>query len=297
MQKVAEFRGCDNLCVAKVTNDSNAILTGGYATGSVTSLCELASVAKATDQTSETRFYDNKARINIRAVGSDVVTLIVPAMVLKALSVVTGAYYNESTGAYIDRGNANSNDYYALGYRLKLTDGTYRYVWRLKGTFSSIPDENSGTEDNQINTQNQTIVFTGVDTEYIFENVLNPDGTTGGTARSVVYDERDGKVDFRGFFTNVKTPDNPPPLIANITALSMSKETMSIETGSSDTMTYSITPSTAVPTIRSTNSSVATVSVSGTTVTVRGVHEGTAYITASAGTRSATTTVTVTNPA
>ena len=297
MQGIAEFRGCDYLCVAKITKDSNVVPGGGYETGTVTKLCEIASVAKSTDQTSETHFYDNKAQITIRAVGSDVVTLIVPAMFLKTLATVTGAYYNESTGAYIDRGNANSNDYYALGYRLKLTDGTFRYVWRLKGTFSSIPDENSNTESDQIDTQNQTVVYTGVDTEHIFSNILNNDGTTGGTARSIVYDERDGKVDFTGFFTTVKTPDNPPPLIANITALTLSKETMSIETGSSDFMQYSITPSTAVPTITSTNPSVATVTVNLNAITVRGIHEGTAYITASAGTKSASTTVTVTDPA
>lgn len=295
MQKVAEFRGCDTLCVAEITNDSNDIATGGYETGNVRILCEVASVAKSTEQSSETRFYDNKAAINIRAIGADTVQLIVPAMVLQALSTVTGAYYNASTGAYIDRGNANTQKYYALGYRLKLTDGTHRYVWRLKGTFSTIPDENSETESNQINTQNQTIVYTGIDTEYIFANVVNPDGTTGGTARSMVYDERGGKVDFSGFFSTVKTPDNQPPLIANITALTLSKASMEINTGSSDTMTYSITPSTATPNISSTNPSVATVAVSGTTVTVTGRHEGTAYITASAGTKSASTTVTVTD--
>lgn len=295
MQKVAEFRGCDTLCVAEITNDSNDIATGGYETGNVRILCEVASVAKSTEQSSETRFYDNKAAINIRAIGADTVQLIVPAMVLQALSTVTGAYYNASTGAYIDRGNANTQKYYALGYRLKLTDGTHRYVWRLKGTFSTIPDENSETESNQINTQNQTIVYTGIDTEHVFANVVNPDGTTGGTARSMVFDERDGKVDFSGFFSTVKTPDNQPPLIANITALTLSKASMEINTGSSDTMTYSITPSTATPNISSTNPSVATVAVSGTTVTVTGRHEGTAYITASAGTKSASTTVTVTD--
>ena len=79
----------------------------------------------------------------------------------------------QKPGAYIDRGAANKQKYYALGYRLKLTDGTYRYVWRLKGTFSSVPDEVSDTESNQINTNNQTIQYSGLDTVYEFETA-NP---------------------------------------------------------------------------------------------------------------------------
>ena len=53
--------------------------------------------------------------------------------------------------------------YFAVGYRLRLTDGTYRYVWRLKGSFA-IPDETSATEDDSTTTNNQQLTFTGVKT-------------------------------------------------------------------------------------------------------------------------------------
>lgn len=204
---IAEFRGCDHLCVAEVTKDAIGIGEfGGYTTGTVQILTEVAQIAKSTEQSSETHFYDNKAAITIRAVGADTVQLIVPAMVLSALAKVTGAEIDETNGAYIDRGAANVQKYYALGYRLKLTDGTYRYVWRLKGTFSSIPDETSDTESNQINTNNQTIQFSGLDTVYEFE-------ADGKSARSYVVDERDGKANVGTFFNTVKTPDNPCPPI------------------------------------------------------------------------------------
>ena len=204
---IAEFRGCDHLCVAEVTKDAIGIGDyGGYTTGTVQILTEVAQVAKSTEQSSETHFYDNKAAITIRAVGADTVQLVVPAMALHALAKVTGAEIDEETGAYIDRGAANTQKYYALGYRLKLTDGTYRYVWRLKGTFSSIPDETSDTESNQINTNNQTIQYSGLDTVYEFE-------ADGKSARSYVVDERDGKANVSTFFNGVKTPDSPCPKI------------------------------------------------------------------------------------
>lgn len=204
---IAEFRGCDHLCIAEVTKDAIGIGEfGGYVTGTVQILTEVAQIAKSTEQSSETHFYDNKAATTIRAVGADTVQLVVPAMVLSALAKVTGAEIDDETGAYIDRGAANTQKYYALGYRLKLTDGTYRYVWRLKGTFSSVPDEVSDTESNQINTNNQTIQYSGLDTVFEFE-------ADGKSARSYVIDERDGKANVGTFFNTVKTPDNPCPKI------------------------------------------------------------------------------------
>lgn len=205
MSSIAEFRGCDHLCVAEITKDENGI-GGAYTTGTVTILTEVAQVAKSTDQSSETHFYDNKAAITIRAVGADSVQLVVPAMALRALATVTGAEIDATTGAYIDRGAANEQKYYALGYRLKLTDGTYRYVWRLKGTFSSVPDETSNTESNQIDTNNQTVMYSGLDTVFEFE-------ADGKSARAYVIDERDGKANVSSFFNGVKTPDNPCPAI------------------------------------------------------------------------------------
>lgn len=205
MSSIAEFRGCDHLCVAEITKDENGI-GGGYTTGTVTILTEVAQIAKSTDQSTETRFYDNKAAISIRAVGADTVQIVVPAMVLRALATVTGAEIDATNGAYIDRGAANEQKYYALGYRLKLTDGTYRYVWRLKGTFSSVPDETSDTESNQINTNNQKIQYSGLDTVFEFE-------ADGKSARAYVIDERDGKANVSSFFNGVKTPDNPCPAI------------------------------------------------------------------------------------
>lgn len=281
MISTAEFRGCDMLCVAEVTADTDA----AYTTGAVTHLCEVAQIAKTVDQSSETHYYDNKAAVTIRAIGADSVQLIVPALVLSTLAKITGASIDAQTGAYIDRGAKNAQKFYALGYRIKLTDGTYRYVWKQKGMFVSIPDETSQTESNAVNTNNQTVQFNALDTNHEFTN--------GGSSRSVYCDERDGLANLSTWFSNVKTPDNLPPTLATVTALTLSESTLAITTGSSDTATYTITPNTAVPSIVSSNPEVASVSVSGTTITVTGNNAGTAIVTATAGSKSAAITVTV----
>lgn len=191
--KTVEFRGCDSLMIAEVTADS---LDSAYTTGTVTTLAPVAEISKTVENSSETHYYDNVGMIIIRAEGSDEITLTVPALPLATVAKLTGKQIDAATDAFID-GEAVEK-YFAIGYRLRLTDGTYRYVWRLKGSFS-IPDETSGTENDGTDTNNQELTFTGVKTITAFTN--------GGRAKAVVADERDNKIDGSKWFTAVVTPD------------------------------------------------------------------------------------------
>jgi len=282
MSKTVEFRGCDNLVIAEVTADD----TTGFTTGAVEVLAPVAEVSKTVDSSSETHYYDNTGMIIIQAEGSDTITLTVPALPLNKLATITGKTVDATTGAFID--GPLVEKYFALGYRLKLTDGTYRYVWRMKGSFA-IPDETSATEDNSTTTNNQQLTYTGIDTAYEFEN-------GGGTnvkkrARGVVIDERDGKCDCSTFFSTVQTPDTIAALaIDSVTALSISPTTSSLTVGNTATITPTTTPSGKPVVFVSSNPRVATVSAAGV---VTALEAGTAVITCTAGLYSASCAVTV----
>ncbi len=205
MAEAVEFRGCDNLVFAEITADSSS----AYTAGTVTVLAPVAEVSKTISSNSETHYYDNVGMITIRAEGTDEVTLTVPVLDLTTLATLTGKVVDTTTGAFLD--GAPTEKYFAVGYRLKLTDGTYRYVWRLKGTFG-FPDEGSETESDNVNTNNQSLVFTGVQTIHEFTN----GGGTGvaGRVRAVVIDERDGKCSkLDEFFDAVQTPDTISALV------------------------------------------------------------------------------------
>lgn len=276
-QKTVEFRGCDSLVYAEVTADD---LNTAYAVGAVKSLAPVAEISKTVENSSETHYYDNVGMIIIRSEGSDEITLTVPALPLATLADITGKQTDPTTGAFID-GEAVEK-YYAIGYRLRLTDGTYRYVWRLKGSFS-IPDETSATENDGTDTNNQELTFTGVKTVTKFEK--------GGRAKAVVVDERDGLCDVTTWFDNVQTPDTIGELaVSSVTALSVSPTTATVAVGAATTITPTVTPATANVTWRSSNNGVATVANG----VVTGVAVGTAVITASAGNYAASCTVTVT---
>lgn len=275
-QKTVEFRGCDNLVIAEVTADSKG---NPYTVGAVQSLAPVAEISKTVENSSETHYYDNVGMIIIRSEGSDEVTLTVPALPLATVAFVTGKTIDPTTGAFID--GESVERYFAIGYRLRLTDGTYRYVWRLKGSFS-IPDETSSTENDGTDTNNQELTFTGVKTVTAFTN--------GGRAKAVVIDERDGKCNLDTFFDEVQTPDTIADLaVSTVTAISVSPASASVNVGATTTVTATTTPAGAAVIWSSSNPNVATV-VNGV---VTGVRAGTAVITATAGSYSDSCEITV----
>lgn len=204
-QYVDEFRGTDNLVYAEVLVDDNGTNTAesgqtpnhGYVTGTVKVLAPVAEISKTVETASDTKYYDNKPALTINAEGADTITLTVPALDLETLADVTGKEYDSTTGAFMD--GERTPKYFALGYRLRLTDGTYRYVWRYKGSFG-IPDETSQTENASTDSNNQQLTYTGIQTMHKFTK-------SGTSEKALVVDQRDGLADLTGFFSTVTTCD------------------------------------------------------------------------------------------
>ncbi len=192
MAEVFEFRGVDNLVFAEVTSDS----AEGYVPGEVKPLSPVAEIGKTVETSSEAKFYDNKAMLTINSEGADEITLTVAPLDIEVLAEICGKTYDETTGMMID--GERQNKYFAIGYRTKGTDGGYRYVWRLKGTFN-IPDETVATENDGTDSNNQELTFTGISTTHAF--------TKGGSCKGIVVDARKDKVDVSTFFDEVQTPD------------------------------------------------------------------------------------------
>lgn len=204
--EVFEFRGVDNLFVAKVTSDDNE--TGenhGYACEAPVRLAYVAEVGKSTDSPSEAHYYDNKAMIVVNSESADTITLTVAPPELKMLAKIIGKSFDDTTGMMVD--GERKNDYFAIMYRTKGTDGKYRYVSRLKGTFG-IPEETNATENDGTDTNNTQITFTGIYTNHEFtKGKYNGTAWEKGSAKGIVVDERYEKADLSTFFDKIQTPD------------------------------------------------------------------------------------------
>lgn len=199
MEYVDEFRGTDDLYYAEVTEDS----AENYTTGAVAKLAPVAEIGKTVETASETKYYDNKPAITINSEGADTITLTVPALDLTTLADITGKQIDSATGAFLD--GERHPKYFALGYRLGLTDGTYRYVWRYKGSFG-IPDESAATINASTDSSNQTLTYTGISTIHKFTKAVDAHGNPKAQ-KALVVDERDGKADLSTFFDAVTTCD------------------------------------------------------------------------------------------
>lgn len=199
--EVFEFRGVDNLYIAKVTKDDAEEFT----CETPVKLAPVAEIGKTTDSSNEAHYYDNKALIIVSSESSDTITLTVAPPELKMLANIIGRSFDEATGMMVE--SPRSNDYYAIMYRTKGTDGKYRYVSRLKGQFN-IPEETNATENDGTDTNNTSIEFTGIYTEHEFDKgKYNGTSWEKASAKGIVVDTRYDKVDVSTFFNVVQTPD------------------------------------------------------------------------------------------
>lgn len=187
-----EFRGARDLVYAPISADSATALTYGE----VKPLAGLQAVSKETESSSATSYYDNVPAIVIESQGADTIKLTVSAISLETLADLTGQSFDSTTGSLIE--GPRDTKYFAIGYRVKMTTGKERFVWRYKGTFS-LPSTENKTEDNGTDTTNQELTFTGINTTHKFTK-------TGKTAKGIVTPSE--KVDETTFFEDVATPDS-----------------------------------------------------------------------------------------
>lgn len=204
-QEVFEFRGVDSLYVAEVLKDDNEV-DGGYECETPTYLAPVAEVGKTTDSSSEAHYYDNKAMIVVNSESADKIAITMAPPILEKLAKIIGKSFDATTGMMVD--GPRQNKYFALMYRTKGTDGAYRYVSRLKGTFS-IPEDSNATENDGTDTTNTSIEYTGIYTTHEFTKGIY-DGTKWEKSgvKGVVVDTRYGLADVSKFFEQIQTPDS-----------------------------------------------------------------------------------------
>lgn len=193
-ERYEEFMGFDNLVIAEITEDS----AEAYTTGEVVPFAPAGEIKKSTPQDQAARSYDNQTYLIIKSEEDDSVELVVPVLPLAKEAMVTGKDYDAETGALNDDGMPKTK-YFAIGYRLMMSDNTYRYVWRHKGTFTKGDEEAKSKQGTDSNAASYT--FTGIQTIHKF-------AASGKVSKASVVDERDGLLDYSKWFDQVVTPDN-----------------------------------------------------------------------------------------
>lgn len=263
--KIYEYRGVEGLVYAPVTNDDNG--TTGYTTGAVKSLAGVAEISKSTDSANEAHYYDNLPAVVVSSTGSDTITISTSAIPLDVLADITGQYYDNATGMFVEKERAPK--YFAIGYQTKTTDGDIMFVWRLKGTFN-IPDETNSTENDGTDANGQEITFTGISTTHKFTKIGNK------SAKAITVNTSANPISESDFFGSVQTPDTIQPAVIT-PSVTVIPSRIAVDEGEKVTLTAQTVPAGETITWSSSSDTYASVNAAGE---VSGVAEGSATITA-----------------
>lgn len=195
---IQEYRGVRDLVAAELLTDTSAELT--YDTPFP--IAGIAELSRTTENSSESHYYDNVAAIVIDSVGADEVTCSCSAIPLDVLAKLTGQYYDEATGTYVE-GEAKRK-YFAIGYVTEDTSGQEIFVWRHK-VKCSIPDSTHTTKNDGTDANGQEIVFTGINTIHKFTK-------TGKTAKAINH-KKDDLITEAKFFEKAQDIDTLTALV------------------------------------------------------------------------------------
>ncbi len=193
-KEIVEYRGVRNLVAAEVLTDTAEEITFG--TPFV--IAGVAELTKSTESSSEAHYYDNVPAVVIDSTGSDEVGVNVSAIPLDVLAKITGQYYDDATGMFVE--GERKSTYFALGYITENTKSEEMFVWRMKGKFN-IPDSTHNTKDDGTDATGQELTYTGISTTHKFAL-----GDKTETIRAVTVNASKGKQDESTFFAAVQTP-------------------------------------------------------------------------------------------
>ena len=152
-----EYRGIRGVVIAEVTQDD----TTGYVAGKWERMSGCQSLAVTKNESSESHFYDNAARVIVDAEGADELAIVLSLLANKTRAKVDGVDYDETTDMIID--TPRQKKYFAIGYIGEKTDGTEEINIYYKGKFSG-GAETHNTKDDGTEGTNVEYTYTAVHT-------------------------------------------------------------------------------------------------------------------------------------
>ena len=191
--KCIEYRGIRDVVAAEVITDT----TEEFECGEPFSVIWTSQLTRETANSSETHYYDNQPAIVIDSTGADTVGIVGSAIPLDIMARVTGQFYEEETGMFIE--GERESKYYALGYVTEDTSGEEVFVWRLKGKFG-IPTSTHNTENDGTDANGQELSYTGINTVHKFAK-------RGKSEKAVNCYKSKCPLTEEEFFASVQTPD------------------------------------------------------------------------------------------
>jgi phi13 family phage major tail protein len=197
--------GLDSLYIAEVTQDD----TTAYVAATPEYFAPAAEASAEASVNRKTQYADDRAYDAMSAEGETTIKLTVTNIPIEVLSLITGKVFDAATGRMFD--NGGTPPYFALMFRSKKSNGSYRYYSFLKGRFDT-PSESYASITDSVEPKPLEITYTAIKSEHEFDLGSIDDGV-----KRLVGDEDTTNFDATGWFTQVQTPD-----AGSISALALS---------------------------------------------------------------------------
>jgi phi13 family phage major tail protein len=198
--QAAEYKqkvGLDSLYIAQITQDD----ASGYVTDTPQYLAPVAT-AKATPKVdTAVSYFDDQAFDTLDAEGATEIEIEISNLPAETQALILGQEFDAVTGRVMDDADPAQAPYFALGFRSKKTNGSYRYTWYNKVRFSR-PDEEYSTQTDKAEAKSTTLKASALKTIYKF---TYPSTEVKGCKR-VWGDEDTDAFSATGWFTTVQTP-------------------------------------------------------------------------------------------
>lgn len=203
--------GVEDMYYALVTQDDS----GGYVAGTPKQLAPAIDVSLEPTSSLDTQYADNQPYDVAASEGETKISLNVTGIPSEILAELLGKVFDAASGRVFDAGGGATPPEVALGFRFVKTNGSYRYVWYLKGRFSP-PKEEASTKTDKAEPKPQSATFTAIKTVATF--TLTGSITDG--VKRVFGDEDTTNFSATDWFTQVQTPTT-----TSVSALALSSST------------------------------------------------------------------------
>ncbi len=210
MTKQYSVVGVDSVYYALVTQDDE----NGYVAGVPQQLTQAMEIKGTPAASSETQFADNTEHDVVTVEGPTTLELIAPNISEDVLAELLGAVVDTASGRIFDDADPAEAPYFALGYRFKKRNGSYRYRWYLKCRAEK-PMEEGVSESDKVNLKTTTLKVTAIKTSHLFD--LIGDGSRMKGVKRVHGDEDLDNFDGDTWLDAVQQPSAGTPSAFSVT--------------------------------------------------------------------------------
>jgi len=191
--------GVDEVYYALITQDD----ADNYVAGVPARLAPAMEIKATPKSASETLYADNGPHDDISAEGASELELMFPNIAEPLLATLKGAVVDTATGRIFDNADPARAPYFALGYRFKKSNGSYRYRWYNKCRVE--PDaEEAQSQSDSVNMKAKSIKVSALKTIYKFD--LLGDGSLMDGVKRVHGDQDTDGFDASTWFAAVQVP-------------------------------------------------------------------------------------------